>query len=90
MHRLWVGCGELDAVLTTSLEEGEVLGAAADTELELLLLHTVEFLSHPCLPAWLPWPESTAKARICSCSSWKAVGSILTKHHRQQCCLGCP
>ena len=95
MHRLWSGWGKLDAVLTTSPEEGEALGAAAGTELELLLLHTVQFLSHPRLSAWLPWPESMAKARICSCSFWKVVGSILiagdlTKCSLQQCCLGCP
>lgn len=69
---LWSGWGELGAVLATRQEEGETLGAAGGTELELLL-HTGQFLPHPCLPAWLPWPESTAEARI---SFWKAVGSI--------------
>lgn len=58
-------------MLTTRQEEGEALGAAAGTELELLL-HTGQFLTHHCLPAWLPWPEIMAEASI----SWKAVGSI--------------
>lgn len=59
-------------MLTTRQEEGEALGAAAGAELELLL-HTEQFLTHPCLPAWLPWPESMAEAGI---SFWKAVRSI--------------
>lgn len=35
MHGLWSGWGELSAVLTTSSEEGQTLGAVAGTELEL-------------------------------------------------------